>query len=309
MRKKVLRILPVWPIVAAVRPRWSKSSSSWTSASKSLSPSSANTFAPFDKPGLAFKSPFRPQCYPLRPAHPGQRRPAGRVPHARTRNGWWPIPSPAGASPTRSNSSRPCAMRSGARARLNDLVFSELRREVASHTFATVIGVQTRGHHGHRGEERACEGARIRHRSGGRAHQACGFASRKCKPACLPACRPSANARPNVTAARARRKPTNCAPRPTKSAPSSWRRRSKAPRNCAAKATPTATRIYAEAYGKDPEFYRFVRSLQSYELFLGKRSTLLLSADSPLFRHLGQRESRVAGLHHREQLDATRIEN
>jgi len=48
----------------------------------------------------------------------------------------------------------------------------------------------------------------------------------------------------------------------------------------------TATRIYAEAYGKDPEFYRFVRSLQSYELFLGKRSTLLLSADSPLFRYM-----------------------
>ena len=48
----------------------------------------------------------------------------------------------------------------------------------------------------------------------------------------------------------------------------------------------SASRIYAEAYGKDPEFYRFVRSLQSYELFLGKRSTLLLSADSPLFRYL-----------------------
>lgn len=49
----------------------------------------------------------------------------------------------------------------------------------------------------------------------------------------------------------------------------------------------TATRIYAGAYGKDPEFYSFVRSLQSYELFLGKRSRLLLSADSPLFRYLG----------------------
>jgi regulator of protease activity HflC (stomatin/prohibitin superfamily) len=47
-----------------------------------------------------------------------------------------------------------------------------------------------------------------------------------------------------------------------------------------------ATHIYAAAYGKDPEFYRFVRSLQSYEQFLGKRSTLLLSADAPLFRYL-----------------------
>jgi hypothetical protein len=48
----------------------------------------------------------------------------------------------------------------------------------------------------------------------------------------------------------------------------------------------TATPIYAEAYNKAAEFYSFVRSLQSYELFLGKRSTLLLSADSPLFRYL-----------------------
>ena len=47
-----------------------------------------------------------------------------------------------------------------------------------------------------------------------------------------------------------------------------------------------AAQIYAEAYGKDPEFYRFVRSLQSYEQFLGKRSTLLLSAGAPLFRYL-----------------------
>ena len=33
----------------------------------------------------------------------------------------------------------------GARARLDDLVFSELRREVASHTFASVIGAQREG--------------------------------------------------------------------------------------------------------------------------------------------------------------------
>jgi len=48
----------------------------------------------------------------------------------------------------------------------------------------------------------------------------------------------------------------------------------------------TATGVYAEAYGKDPEFYAFTRSLHAYEQFLGKRSTLLLSADSPLFRYL-----------------------
>jgi membrane protease subunit HflC len=56
-----------------------------------------------------------------------------------------------------------------------------------------------------------------------------------------------------------------------------------------------AARIYADAYGKDPEFYGFVRSLQAYEQFAGKRSTLLLSADSDLFRYLGQAQPGPAG--------------
>ena len=48
----------------------------------------------------------------------------------------------------------------------------------------------------------------------------------------------------------------------------------------------TATRVYAEAYGKNAEFYAFVRSLQAYEQFLGRRSTLVLPANSDLFRYL-----------------------
>jgi modulator of FtsH protease HflC len=47
-----------------------------------------------------------------------------------------------------------------------------------------------------------------------------------------------------------------------------------------------STRIYAEAYGKDVEFYSFVRSLDAYERSLGESSTLLLSTDSELFRYL-----------------------
>lgn len=48
-----------------------------------------------------------------------------------------------------------------------------------------------------------------------------------------------------------------------------------------------ATAIYASSYGQDPEFYGFVRSLEAYEKFLPEKSTALLSEDSPLFRHLG----------------------
>jgi membrane protease subunit HflC len=47
-----------------------------------------------------------------------------------------------------------------------------------------------------------------------------------------------------------------------------------------------STRIYAEAYGKDVEFYSFVRSLDAYERSLGESSALLLSTDSELFRYL-----------------------
>jgi membrane protease subunit HflC len=47
-----------------------------------------------------------------------------------------------------------------------------------------------------------------------------------------------------------------------------------------------AIRISADAYGQDPEFYRFVRSLETYEAVLGQGSELILSADAELLRYL-----------------------
>lgn len=47
-----------------------------------------------------------------------------------------------------------------------------------------------------------------------------------------------------------------------------------------------ATRIYAVSYGQDPEFYGFVRSLEAYGKFLGEKSTVVLSPDSRLLRYL-----------------------
>jgi membrane protease subunit HflC len=48
-----------------------------------------------------------------------------------------------------------------------------------------------------------------------------------------------------------------------------------------------ATRIYAEAYGKDPEFFAFVRSLEAYRKSIGEGTTLILSPDSEFFRYFG----------------------
>ena len=46
-----------------------------------------------------------------------------------------------------------------------------------------------------------------------------------------------------------------------------------------------ATRIYGEAYGADPEFYSFFRTLESYGA-LGENITLMIDADSEFFRYL-----------------------
>ncbi len=46
-----------------------------------------------------------------------------------------------------------------------------------------------------------------------------------------------------------------------------------------------ATRIYGEAFGADPEFYAFFRTLEQYRS-LGSNVTLMLSADSDFFRYL-----------------------
>lgn len=48
-----------------------------------------------------------------------------------------------------------------------------------------------------------------------------------------------------------------------------------------------ASAIYAAAYGKDPDFYAFYRSLNAYRESLdGKRSLLVLSPDSQFFKYL-----------------------
>ena len=47
-----------------------------------------------------------------------------------------------------------------------------------------------------------------------------------------------------------------------------------------------AIRILAEALDQDPEFFAFRRSLEAYKTFLVGQSTVVLSADSPLFQYL-----------------------
>jgi len=44
--------------------------------------------------------------------------------------------------------------------------------------------------------------------------------------------------------------------------------------------------IFAKALERDPDFYRFMRSLQAYEVFLGEDDTIVLDSDAPIFDFL-----------------------
>jgi membrane protease subunit HflC len=51
------------------------------------------------------------------------------------------------------------------------------------------------------------------------------------------------------------------------------------------KADAEATRIYAEAFGRDPEFYSFLQTLEIYKTALDKDSALILSTDSAFLKY------------------------
>jgi len=52
------------------------------------------------------------------------------------------------------------------------------------------------------------------------------------------------------------------------------------------KADAEATQLYAKAYGRDPEFYSFVKTLEIYSDAFDKESSLILSTDSELLKFL-----------------------
>jgi membrane protease subunit HflC len=49
-----------------------------------------------------------------------------------------------------------------------------------------------------------------------------------------------------------------------------------------------AVKIFADAYGRDPEFYELVRTLEAYRKSLGEGTTVILSPNSDFFRYLKQ---------------------
>ncbi|MDP8266819.1 MAG: protease modulator HflC [Candidatus Aceula meridiana] len=47
-----------------------------------------------------------------------------------------------------------------------------------------------------------------------------------------------------------------------------------------------AIKIYADAYNKDPEFYSFLKTLETYRKTIGPKTTLILDTDNDYYRYL-----------------------
>jgi len=56
-----------------------------------------------------------------------------------------------------------------------------------------------------------------------------------------------------------------------------------------------AIKIYAEAYGQDPRFYKFLRTLESYQKFMDEKTTLVLPANSDLLKYLNEGQGPLGG--------------
>lgn len=56
-----------------------------------------------------------------------------------------------------------------------------------------------------------------------------------------------------------------------------------------------ATAVYAEAFNKDPEFYTFLKTLESYRFTVDEHSTLILTTDSDYYRYLKRLTGALSG--------------
>lgn len=60
----------------------------------------------------------------------------------------------------------------------------------------------------------------------------------------------------------------------------------KAAQEIKGKADASVTKTLAQAYGKDPEFYSFIKTLETYDSTFDDKSSIVLSTDSEFFKYL-----------------------
>jgi membrane protease subunit HflC len=52
------------------------------------------------------------------------------------------------------------------------------------------------------------------------------------------------------------------------------------------KADAEATKIYGDAFNQDPEFFAFLKTLESFDDIIGGNTSLIISSDSDLYKYL-----------------------
>jgi membrane protease subunit HflC len=63
-----------------------------------------------------------------------------------------------------------------------------------------------------------------------------------------------------------------------------------------------AMRIYLEAFGKNPQFYKFLRTLEAYDKILDIRTLIFFPADADIFKLLNDQERTKPGVENKEAL-------
>ncbi|MDP2275557.1 MAG: protease modulator HflC [Archangium sp.] len=177
---------------------------------------------------------------------------------------------------------------SGARARLDDIVLSEMRREISSHDFGDIIG-----------NERDPLMQAVAVRTGAKALSEFGIEiiDVRIKRADLPReVQESVFARMRAERERIAKQyrsegeeeAAKIRAETDKEKTILLARAYERSQTLRGQGDALSTRIYAEAHAQDPEFFTFTRSLEAYERVLTGDSTLVLSSGSELFRYLGQ---------------------
>jgi membrane protease subunit HflC len=52
------------------------------------------------------------------------------------------------------------------------------------------------------------------------------------------------------------------------------------------KADAKAIKIYADAYNRDPDFYQFLKTLETYEKTINEKNTLIMTTDSDYYKFI-----------------------
>ncbi len=60
--------------------------------------------------------------------------------------------------------------------------------------------------------------------------------------------------------------------------------RTRRPKKFGAQGDAESTRIYGQAYSKNPRFYKLLRTLEAYKKILDDKTTAMLSTDSELLK-------------------------